>query len=657
MKLIKTFLLILFLSSVTFAQVSDNLCSIGKREFYSKRNLNKTANVNYPGDSNYDVKYYKLNIAVTYSPQLVAGTVTMEAVSLVDGLKTILVDLASNMTLTNVTSNGNNLNFSRSGNKVTITLDNYYKLNEKFSINLSYSGTPSGGGFGSFEFTTYNNHPVIWSLSEPYGAKDWWPCKDDPADKADSADIWLTTINSMIPVSNGKLVEIVKNNDGTHTYKWKSIYPIANYLISLAITDYVVYKNYFVYNDTDSMEVVHYNYYDRLTSTRKNILDKTVDMLEVFSNKFGLYPFIKEKYGHAEFGWSGGMEHQTCTSIGAYFQDVVSHELAHQWFGDKITCKDWHHIWLNEGFATYSESIYKEEVFGYSAYKSSIQNEMTAAFEAIGTIYVQDISSVDEIFDSKRSYSKGAVVLHMLRGIVSKEIFYQILREYLEDPTLAYGVATTEDFQRIAEKVYGQSLDYFFKEWIYGENYPKYSVDWSYSALGNNKYNLRISINQTANKNPAYFTMPIQIKVKTDIKDTTFILFNNSLNQVFDVTVSGSPLLLYFDPENLILKKVNSVTSVNDSPISKMNFSLEQNYPNPFNPTTTIKFSIPQQDFVTLKIFDVLGNEVQTLLSEVKPAGNYQIDFNAENLSSGMYFYQLTTSGGFSQTKKMVLVK
>ena len=656
MKLKKLFLVIFIVTSTLSAQVGDNLCSKGKKEFYSNHSLNKSAKVLYPGDSNYDVKYYKLNIAVTYSLQLVSGTVTMEAISLVDGLKTIFVDLTSNMNVVKVFTKSGDLNYTRSGNKLNITLDNYYKLNEKFSVDITYSGIPASEGFGSFEFTLHNNHPVIWSLSEPYGAKDWWPCKDDPADKADSVDIWLTTINSMIPVSNGKLMEVVQNNDGTHTYKWKTRYPIANYLISLAITDYVEYKNYFVYNTSDTMEVVHYNYYDRLTSTRKDILDKTVNMLEVFSEKYGLYPFVNEKYGHAEFGWSGGMEHQTCTSIGAYLQDVISHELAHQWFGDKITCKDWHHIWLNEGFATYSESVYKEVIYGSSAYKSSIANEMTEAFKALGSIYVQNISSVDEIFDSKRSYSKGAVVLHMLRGIVGKEVFFQILREYLADPQLAYNVATTEDFQRVAEKVSGLDLDYFFKEWIYGENYPRYTVDWSAKDIGGNKYNLKITINQTANKNPAFFTMPIQIKVKTDIKDTTFTLFNNQLSQVFEVTVTGLPLLFYFDPENLILKKLNSVTSLDETPVNNLNFSLEQNYPNPFNPSTVISYRLPETSFVTLKIYDALGREVAVLVNEQKPAGTYEVEFDASDLSSGIYFYKLQ-AGSFVQTRKMILLR
>jgi len=676
MQILKTMAVLFLAINLTFGQESENLCSKMKIEYLSKSQLFKQSQVKYPGDNSYDVQYYKLNLSVTYSPQLVSGTVTMTAISSTNGLQQIFLDLADNFQVKYVRMNGKSVSFTRGSNKINITLDSVYNTGKMFSVDVMYSGTPQSNGFGSFEFTTYNSHPVIWSFSEPYGAKDWWPCKDDPADKADSADIILTTVTSMTPVSNGKLIEVTDNQNGTHTYHWKTVYPIANYLISLAITDYKLYKNYFVYNQADTMEVLNYNYFDRLTPTRINELNKTINMLEVFSDKYGLYPFINEKYGHAEFGWSGGMEHQTCTSIGAYFTDVISHELAHQWFGDKITCKDWHHIWLNEGFATYSESVYKEEVNGYSAYKSSIQNEMTSAFKALGSIYVQDISSVNQIFDGNRSYAKGAVVLHMLRGIVGKETFFNILRTYLEDPELAYGVATTEDFQQIAEKVSGKDLDYFFQEWIYGEKYPTYTVDWSYSQTSDQSYGVKLNIKQQANKKPSFFTMPVQIKIKTEKGDTLITVFNNQLQQEFDITLSAKPLLLYFDPENWIMKKVSSVTSVHDENIQPQKFYLEQNYPNPFNPSTTIQYSIPsvmvslsnhdnggvtlrqaQSDIhVSLKVYDILGNEVATLVNENKPAGNYEVKFDGSNLTSGIYFYKLQ-SGSFTQTKKLLLLK
>lgn len=167
-------------------------------------------------------------------------------------------------------------------------------------------------------------------------------------------------------------------------------------------------------------------------------------------------------------------------------------------------------------------------------------------------LFIQDISSEWEIFDSYRTYSKGCVVLHMLRGIVGDSTFFDILRTYTYDPSVAYGNATTEDFQAVAENVSGLDLDYFFQEWIYGENYPKYSVVWSKNSLGGNRFDLALKITQNINTNPSFFTMPIQIKVNFSTGDTIITVFNNAQVQNFNVTVANEPISITVDPDNWI---------------------------------------------------------------------------------------------------------
>jgi aminopeptidase N len=501
-------------------------------------------------------------------------------------------------------------------------------------------------------------------LSEPYGAKDWWPTKDTPADKADSSDVWITASDSLVSVSNGTLTSEINNGDGTKTYKWHNSYPIAGYLISVAITNYTLYQDQFKYEPNKSMPVSHYIYPEDLETT-KSILDKTVDMLKVFSEKFGLYPFIREKYGHAQFGWSGGMEHQTCTSIGrgAINESIIAHELAHQWFGDKITCKDWRNIWLNEGFATYSAMIYDEVAHGYQKFINDVSSYMESAKKADGSVYVQDISSSNSIFDYYRSYAKGGVILHMLRGVVGDSDFFNILKQYLIEPGLAYNVATTDDFKAIAERVSGKDLKYFFDEWIYGIGYPKYSVSWTAGLINDNNYKLLLHVAQKQDNSIDFFTMPIEIKITTTTGDSTFIVFNNQEIQDFEISVQGEPIAVELDPNLWILKDVSAPSDVE---ITKpFVFNLSQNYPNPFNPSTTILYSIPNVETlhgtslrVMLKIYDVLGREVVTLVDEEKNAGNYYSQFSILNseLKSGVYFYRLT-AGGFVQTKKMILMK
>ena len=666
--MMKSLFLLLFLSTILIGQKYGHECATAKFMHFEK--LSKINKVEYPGDQNIDVTYYKLNLSISYVNRTIGGIVTINAKSLTNNLSNIFFDLQDHFILNGVYLNSSPLNATLQNDKVNIVLDRQYNIGEEFSIDIDYKGSPGSSGFGSFEFNSHDENPAIWTLSEPYGSSDWWPAKDTPADKADSSDVWVRADEFFVTVSNGKLVEEISHGDGTKTYKWKNSYPIAHYLISLAMTNYELYQNDFEYEPGKYLPVVHYNYPENFDENRKIQLDLTNDMLNVFTELYGPYPFINEKYGHAEFGWGGGMEHQTISSMGSFGQGIVSHELAHQWFGDKITCKDWQNIWLNEGFATYSEALYVEAAYGKIAYDNYINFEMGnpdqpgSAKTAIGPIYVQDISDWRNIFNGARSYSKGSVVLHMLRKVVGDENFFNILKTYAAHPDLAYDVATTEDFQAICEEVSGQDLNYFFAQWIYGENYPKYSMSWSSNNLGNGFYSISTNLIQQTNTNPTFFTMPIDLKISTTTGDTTITVFNNLQNQTFELSVLGQPTQIQIDPENWILKDVNNITDINSEQYLPEYFSLNQNYPNPFNPTTTISYTVPARfiqngsdiSLVQLKVYNALGEHISTLVNEKQNAGNYSISFNSDNLPTGVYYYRLI-SGNFTETKKMVLLK
>jgi aminopeptidase N len=637
------------LTSVVFSQQNYKPWIRAERSQYEKAIA--LSKVQYPGDSRIDVTYYGLNLRVTSNPKYLTGNVIIGIKADTTSLNSCSLDLRNALSVDPVLLNGSSTVYNHINNKINITLDHTYTMGDSFNVNIYYQGVPGSSGFGSFEFNSHNGTPAIWSLSEPYGAPDWFPCKDSPADKADSSDMWITVDPGLTAVSNGTLESVTGSIKTNRTFHWKNHYPIDHYLISLAITNYYEYDTYFHYGKTDSMLISNFVYPEDFNSV-KRYLDQTADMIKVFSDKYGLYPFIKEKYGHAEFGWGGGMEHQTCTSLGAFGTSIISHELSHQWFGDKITCKNWHHIWLNEGFATYSEAIYIEE----AAYNSQIQSEMISAKNAQGSIWVQDISNVNEIFNSDRSYSKGACVLHMLRGIVGDSVFFNIMRSYASDPTLAYGTATTEDFQAVAESVFGKNLDYFFQEWIYGENYPHYTVSWDKSQISGDSYKINLKITQSVNTNPSFFTMPVKVKINTTLGDTVVILFNNAQTQNFEIDVMGNPSSINFDYGNWILKcsQVN-ITDVKDLS-SSFQYELGQNYPNPFNPTTTINFQLPDNEFTSLKVYDINGREVSTLVNEYKFKGKYEIKFHPANLSSGIYYYSLR-AGNFFKTHKMLFLK
>lgn len=663
MKTILTFFISFLLITNLIPQENQKSVRELEREYYT--NIRNQVPVDYPGDESFDVKYYKLNLFITYSPEYLSGDVTAK-IEILQPVNTIFFDIQDALTIDSVKKDDELVSFNQIEETVELNFPGGLIPGETFDLIFYYQGVPGSSGFGSFKFGSHSNQPAIYTLSEPYGASDWWVCKDTPADKADSSDVWVTIDSSLYVVSNGNLEEIVNNNDGTFTYKWHNKYPIAHYLISLAISNYLIYTQHFNYSVSDSMPVVHYIYPEYFSSYQDE-LDMTVEMLEIFSNKFELYPFIDEKYGHAQFGWGGGMEHQTVSSMGGFSESIISHELAHQWFGDKITCKDWHHIWLNEGFATFCEGVYLEEKYGRSVYEDFIITEMMNARSAQGTIYVQDITNIWEIFNGPRSYSKGAVVLHMLRGIMGDDLFYETMQQYLADPDLAFGVAVTEDFQRVAESVYGIDLDYFFQQWIYGENYPRYHITWSSYPDGNGNSQVAVVIDQEINSNPSFFTMPVDLKFSSDAGDTIVTVFNNQQSQSFSFIISGLVSGVTFDPENKILKTVSVVTGIEDENQLR-HFELNQNYPNPFNPVTNISYTLPStgsEEYFDVKliIYDVLGNQVATLVNKRQTSGSYNALFDAGEIGSGVYFYRLIAipegenTQSYIQTRKMMLLR
>lgn len=653
----KIFFIIFFLYGCSsFGQFKSNMpVSEIEKNFHIRKNLQSLAN--YKSDTTINVNYYKLEIALQTAPNLLTGKVTINSLVTAAPINSLFYDLTNILAVDSIVSTAGNVSFTHSGDKIHITLPRTFNRNELISVTIYYRGVPDPSGFGSFIFDSHSGTPVIWSLSEPFGSSDWFPCKNVPDDKADSSDVWITCADNFTAVSNGLLKEVTANGNGTKTFKWHSSYPIANYLISIAITNYSQYDLFFKYSPTDSMPFNNFIYPEHL-NTLKPQLDKTIGMLSFFSSVYGLYPFIKEKYGHAEFGQLGGMEHQTISSMGYWSDDIIAHELTHQWFGDKITCKDWHHIWLNEGFATYGEALYEEHTGGKTAYDQFMLFQMNNAKNAVGSVYVQDIESVAQIFDANRTYAKGGTVLHMLRNVIGDSLYFASIKRYASDTTLAYKNAVTEDFKRNVEAASGQNLSYFFNEWIYGENYPKYNVSMNSSDAGNGSYNTTVKIEQSVNTNPAFFTMPIDVKLFFDEGDTTFTVFNNAQVQTFNFITKEKPGVFKIDPDRKILCKITG-----DEPVIPVSYSLSQNYPNPFNPSTTITYQILQTADVQLKIYNMLGQEIKNYSYTNQKEGRYKILFDSFGLSSGTYFYKLiaadTKSGEvlFTDSKSMVLVK
>jgi aminopeptidase N len=635
-----------------------------KVEVFRYRMMRLAQAMQTPNQELFDVKYYDLNLDIDPNTQNIIGEVKVLAEVINIPIGQMELNFLDNMMVSKVTIGGSSVTFDHSDDILTITLDRTYNSGEQFEVTVDYSGNPEQSGFGAFVFDTHNGKPMIWSFSDPFGARNWWPCKDVPSDKADSVDIKITVPKDLIVASNGLLRDVI-DNGSTKTYWWYEGYPITTYLVSVAIYEYMTYSDYYVYSPGDSMEVAFFVFPDHYDWVRDDY-GKTIEMIETFSQLFGQYPFIDEKYGHAEFTWGGGMEHQTITSLGGWSELLIAHELAHQWWGDMITCDDFHHIWLNEGFATYSEALWLEQKYGKDEYHEEMDREQ---YFGGGMIYVHDLS-VGNIFHYGRSYQKGSWVPHMLRHVVGDDTFFDILKAYYNSQH-QYGTATTEEFRDICEAVAGMDLDWFFQQWIYEEYYPVYVYEWSWEAGASYKVNLTIEQTQT---NTVLFKMPIDITVETVSGETTFVVWDSIKTQEFQLTVDDQPTNLYLDKNNWILKRVgmSGVEKIAPLPISNVS-TLYQNYPNPFNTKTSIQYTVTGIQYVDLKVYDMLGREVRTLVRGVKEPGVYNVhwdgrDRDGKRVGGGIYFYRLQVhtdleihagigTGDYTETKKLILLK
>ncbi len=493
----------------------------------------------------FDVSYYDLDIDLDPDTRILSGTVTATLEVVGDPISTVELNLKYNMSVSAATSAGAPTTWNHASSMLTVDLDRSYNLGETVTVSVDYSGNPSGGSFG---WDYYGGEHMIWTLSEPYGAREWWPCKDLNTDKADSMDIRVTVPDDLIVASNGLLISDVDHGT-TRTFHWKTNYPIVTYLVSLAIHPYTIYSDWYTpLAGGDPMEVAFYIFPDWVGQVETNYA-KTVPMLEVFAEGFGEYPFVEEKYGMASFTWGGGMEHQTMTSMGGWWEDIISHEAGHQWFGDYITCSDFSHIWLNEGFAVWCEAYWKEQTEGVEVYRDYMDG---AAYYGSGTIIVED-PYTENIFDGNLSYNKASWVPHMLRGMMGDEDYFAGLTLYQE--LYGHDSATTEEFRDVMETVSGLELDQFFTQWIYGEYFPVYEYLWS---VERGTVTLDVSQVQT---NTGLFTMPIPVRVITDQGSEDFTVQNSQAFESYELQVSGTVEAVLLDPDKWILRQLRTTVT------------------------------------------------------------------------------------------------
>lgn len=547
----------------------------------------------------------------------------------------IVYDLTDQLTVDSVLYHSGRISFTRPGNQtLQVHFPSALPANTLDSINIYYHGVPSNRGFGSFSQSSHSGVPVLWTLSEPYGSMDWWPCKNGLEDKVDSIDVLITTPDQYFASSNG-LLQFETINGGKRTVWWKHRYPIAPYLVAFAATNYQIRKDTVHLKDR-VLNLEHYMY-PEWADTWNYYLDETKFVMRLYDQWIGTYPFSAEKYAHTQISAGGGMEHQTSSFMGYADNELIAHELAHQWFGDKITCGSWQHIWLNEGFATF----FAREHFAametpaqmLARYQADI-TRMTA--RADGSVFVTDTTNPSRIFNYDLTYLKGSWVLRMLQWKLGKDLLLQGIRDYLNDPALQYRFARTEDLRGHLERVSGTSLETFFNNWIYGEGFPSYELRWM--PLGNAKVQLTLA-QTTSHPSVAFYAMPVPILFSDGVHDSLVVIDHRQNNQTQMVDLGFVPTTAKFDPELRILSAGNQVKRL-DAAFAPNTVKV---YPNPVGARFSVLLGNYQDKTADITIHNAAGQRVFAQSLQM-PGGNDLVNIASASWASGVYFIRVQSA-------------
>lgn len=588
--------------------------------------------------NNYDIKYHRCVWNIDPAVRFIKGEITTYFKPSTAALDSIHFNMSDSLTADSVKYHNSKLTFSHGGDILAIAIPSVIAINTLDSVSVFYKGVPTSTGFGSFIQDTHSGTPVIWTLSEPYGASDWWPCKNSLTDKADSIDVIVTTPKAYRAAGNGLLVS--ETLSGTNKiYHWKSRYPIATYLICTAVTNYVQYSHNVPFG-ANNLPVLNYVYPEDSAAAALQTPD-IVPVMQLYDTLFGIYPFKDEKYGHAQFGWGGGMEHQTMTFITSFGHELIAHELGHHWFGDKVTCASWRDIWLNEGFATYLSGLTYEHMFnGYwwMNFKRGRINNVTS--QPGGSVWCDDTTSVGRIFDSRLSYAKGGMILHQLRWVIGDSAFFAAIRNYLNDPKHAYGFAHTSDLQSHFEVSSGQNLAWYFNDWFTGQGFPSYQLKWDQR---NDTINL-IVIQTQSHASVPFFELPLPIEFKNQTHDTIVRISNTFSGQSFSIKIPFPVDSVKIDPMLWLITANNTVTSVKENQLPQ--FSV---FPNPAHNKLYVTLS-KAVDHLKVKITDVSGRTIK----EISANGLKELEINTDGVAGGFYFIQFVSGNNVSCQKIIV---
>lgn len=647
--------ILILLSSVTFGQESAIHCA--KRDHRTQIVKSATLTVNQIAETEkYDVHFYQLDLSMNNVSTYLIGTGSIHAKAK-QAMDSALFELFSTLTITQIRVNNVPVGFSRVLSAVKVPVN--AQVNQSFIIDVDYNGTPptaqtnplGGSGMTAAASPSWGNK-VVWSLSEPFSAFEWFPCKQSLTDKADSCAVSITVPDSCKAGSNGLLEHLTPLGNGFTRYDWKHRHPIDYYLISVSVAKYIEYNVYANPVGAPNPILIQNYIYDN-PGTLPNFqadIDETADFIELYYDLYGPYPFEDEKYGHCMAPISGGMEHQTMTTQGFFEKTLTAHELAHQWWGDNVTCASWCDIWLNEGFASYSEYLMLENLYPGEQGPSMQQVHNNVMNQAGGSVWVLDSLNENRIFSGRLTYDKGSGIIHTMRYILNNDtIFFDALRAFqvaFKDST-ATGIA----FKNFMENFTGMDFTPFFNQWYFGEGYPTYSVKWNQTG---NDVAIEISHTSSMSQVTPTFTNDIDLRFIRQGQTDTIIRFNiNSNTEQFSIynigTLTGS---IGIDPKNWVINKVGSITEDPSLQLGIVSAEVKTEmriYPNPSNGEFTIQ-NIPV-NARSFELFDQSGRFILT--QKITKEGLIRLN----DLSDGSYIFSVVLSDGKRKTSMIQIKK
>ncbi len=601
----------------------------------------------------YDVHFYALDLEMTNLNTNITGTGEIHGTSR-ETLDSVLFELYDGFTVSDIRINGASTPYSRTGTAIKVPVN--IAANVNFAIAVDYNGTPptgsstpfGGSGMSNDSSPTWGNQ-VTWSLSEPFSAYEWWPCKQSLTDKADSSSVKLTVPDNCMAGSNGVLESTVDLGNGTKRFEWMHRHSIDYYLISVAVAEYVEYNVYanpagavnpiliqnFIYNNPATLP----NF--------QNDIDETVDFLELFSDLFGMYPFEDEKYGHCMAPLSGGMEHQTMTTQGYFTKGLTAHELGHQWWGNNLTCGSWADIWVNEGFATYSAYLMLEYLYPNETTNDMFNKHDNIMSQNGGSVWVLDSLNENRIFSGRLTYDKGAAIIHTFRFILNDDAaFYQALKNLqidFSDSTLI-GL----DVKEALEASSGLDLTDAFQEWYFGQGFPEYSARWN--QIGGSTL---LEISHTTSGSTPTFTNPLEVQFSRFGASDTIVRLDvpSNLHQYAFTDIIDVTGITALDPNNWVINKVGTIvkdlTFTETNSIGGLTDLVDYVIsPNPSNGNYLIETEITGSH--EFRIYDTRGR----LVKEGNFSNSAQIDLTSQ--LNGNYMMQLTSENGDARMKILV---